>query len=531
MRTKFWANNILLTEMSNKEKMDIRRTCIGVQVVNDYFKIDNNMFNRVYLGIFDEPKHVKRDDINPKARDYQKKDVEAMLSREHVLNRNKPGYGKTFETIEYCRLLGLKRILIICPKSVTTQWKQQFKLWWPEVEPNVVVGGDGPKRGEKSIFVTNYEQLTFRNIAPKGSRMKQLQPSQVWQRCKEWVWDVIICDESHRIKNPQAQVTKAIKQLPSIRRVALTGTPVLNHPDDLWSQLHFLDPEIAGRNYWNFVNRFCEVEDGHFGKKIIGVTPSSSAKDLLSKTLSLISVGGHNHNVTAGKNKIDIELEMDHAQKKLYRQTTNLVIDDLNKQGITVKNAMDQMVKLQLISTNCQSFKSVDEQGVEKIICPRNPKFEWVKDWLEDNEEKVVVFTKFAKAAKELNKYLEKNKINSVLYIGEMSEKTRTASKEKFGQYNAVRVLIGTIGALGTGVDGLQHVCNNVIFLDRDWTPGINEQAEQRVDRSGQKDMTNIWLLSMKGSVDKYVENMINKKAEDIEEVFKNVRTGFGSWE
>ena len=111
-----------------------------------------------------------------------------------------------------------------------------------------------------------------------------------------------------------------------------------------------------------------------------------------------------------------------------------------------------------------------------------------------------------------------------------MSVSERSSAKNLFVQPSGdTRVLIGTIGALGTGVDGLQHVCRNVIFLDRDWTPGLNEQAEDRVNRSGQIGMTNIWILNMKNSIDEYVEQLQGKKAEDIMEVFKNVSVSFGS--
>ena len=101
-----------------------------------------------------------------------------------------------------------------------------------------------------------------------------------------------------------------------------------------------------------------------------------------------------------------------------------------------------------------------------------------------------------------------------------------------FVQHSAdCRVLIGTIGALGTGTDGLQYVCSNVVFLDRDWTPGLNQQAEDRVNRSGAKGMTNVWILSMEKSIDSYVEGIQSKKAQDIEEVFKRVSNSIRSGE
>lgn len=494
---------LVLLECTNEEKMDIRRTCVNVATAGSTLLLEDNLFNRVYLQYkVEELLQLSRGEcapsLNPLLRDYQIKDVLQMLPLNQVFNRNKPGYGKTFEAVEYCRLKGLQDILVVCPKSVAPQWTEQFLKWWPEVNL-------------EKLLVTNYEQLTPRNVAPKGSRKKILHPSQLWLKCKCKVWDIIILDESHRIKSNSAQITNAIKDLPSTHRMCLSGTPILGHPNDLWSQLHFLNPQWSGNNYWAFTTRFCEIEKSNWGNKPIGLTPSKKAQDLLTKVLSLVSVGGENHKVTQGKNIIPIKLPMDLQQKTLYRSIVKLALEDLEKRGLTVKNAMDQIIKQQQVTTNCCKFEG----------CKHNPKFEWVRDWLEDNEgEPLVVFSKFAETAKALQQFLKMGE----LYIGEMSAKERLSTKEKFIKNVATtRVLIGTIGALGTGVDGLQQVCRNVCFLDRDWTPGINEQAEDRVNRSGQVGMTNVWILHMQSTIDEYVDKVQNKKAEDIEEVFKNV--------
>lgn len=520
MQIKFFNNKWLVTELTNPEKMHLRRNSVNVQTQGSALIMEDNIYNRILLNINldtimrDNRSHAAMEaNINPQAREYQSNDLIRMLQRTHILNRNKPGYGKTFESIEYCRLMGFNKILIICPKSVCTQWKSQFARWWPEVEQHVVVGGPGPKSGVTSIFVTNYEQFTPVNVS-EDKRKKKLAYPQVWQRCKSWIWDCIILDESHRIKNPKAQITIALKQLPSVHRLCLTGTPILGRPNDLWSQLHFLDPRWSGNNYWLFTERFCEIEANNWGKKPVGLTPSDSAQGLLALALSEMSVGGDNQSVTQGKNFIEIDLDMPPKMRTLYSAIANLALDKLDELGITVKNAMDQIVKQQQCTTNI---------GKLTDTIP-NPKFEWIKDWLEDNEgEKAVIFTKFAEAAKSLQEYLSKSKILCGIYIGEMSEKDRIAAKERFVQLPAQRVIIGTIGAMGTGVDGLQEVCRNVIFLDRDWTPGINEQAESRVDRSGQVGMTNIWILYMKSTIDRFVEGIQTKKAEDIKELFKHV--------
>lgn len=528
MQTKLWGTKILVTGATAPELQQLRRNAVNHETKGSTFIVEDNIFNRTLLGI-DYPEFMfeteKACAVSEAARAYQKKDIEHMLRLRYVMNRNKPGYGKTFESIEYCRVLGLKKILVVCPKSVRSQWKKEFKRWWPEVEQHIVNGGPGVDKEGWCVYITNYESFTPRR--PRGSKRDIM--SQTWMKCKTFSWDVIILDESHRIKNAGAKITTAIKDLPGFRRMCLTGTPILGRPDDLWSQLHFLAPFYSGGSYWEFAKRFCELEHNGFGNKPIGLTPSSSAQDLLARVLAEITVGGDNHKLTEGKNIIEIELDMDQRQRKLYHEITSLCLDSLAENGITIKNAMDQIIKQQQVTTNCSRFL----RGEKEIVCPRNPKFEWIADWLEDNEgEKVVIFSKFAETINALQSYLSTRKYQTVTYHGKMSERVRAEAKEYFVQHSSCRAILGTIGALGTGVDGLQDVCRNVIFLDRDWTPGINEQAEERVNRSGQVGMTNVWILYMKKSIDKYVEGIQTKKANDIKEIFELVNSyGAGSGE
>lgn len=512
--------------LENKDRIFLRRNSVGLTTKNGQWIFDDNIYNRILLGMnVDEYIKSPRSPVSPQvpreARPYQKADIEAMISHRWTLNRNKPGYGKTFETIAYCRMMGFKRILIICPKSVISQWIEQFHKWWSGLEETLICesGGLGPSKKDNIIYVTNYESLVGRKM--RGAREEK--PSQVKLHCKQFVWDIIVCDESHRIKNPKSKVTCAVKELPALQKMPLTGTPILSRPSDLWSQLHFMDERLSGRDYWAFVNRFCEVEDGAFGRQILGLTPSDTAKQLLAQALSMISVGGENHAVTSGKNIIPINLDWDKEQRKMYKAIVDLSMDYLDDKGITVKNAMDQIIKQQQATTNPGML------GVKA-----NPKFEWIKDWLEDNEdEKVVIYSKWKSVLDALQEYLWKAKIGTAptVYSGACSEKQRDAIKEVFIRDKESRCLLGTIGALGTGVDGLQQVCRNVIFLDRDYTPGNNEQAEDRVNRSGQVGMTNIWILYMRKSIDEHVEGIQSKKAEDIKELFKYVRDSFGSGE
>ena len=129
--------------MTTQERMRLRRLAVNYKTQDTLLIMEDNIFNRLLLSLdIREFLHDIREFeplISENARDYQKRDIAQILSNKYALNRNRPGYGKTFESIEYCRIKDLKRILIICPKSVVEQWKAQFAKWWPDVAQYVAI--------------------------------------------------------------------------------------------------------------------------------------------------------------------------------------------------------------------------------------------------------------------------------------------------------------------------------------------------------------------------------------------------------
>lgn len=496
------GKKFLIKDYTIQESMDIRRRGVNITYdkINRRITAEDNIFNRIILNLkldfVTTDLDVDSFSLSSYTRDYQAIDIRKSLKYKNILNRNKMGYGKTFEAIEYCRLLGLKKILVICPKSVIGQWKNQFIKWWPKVE-NIIV--DAPQgKNVAQIFITNFESL--------GDKKH----FQLYQKLKMFAWDVIVCDESHRIKNAKSLRAMRLKQLPTVRKMALTGTPILKNPDDLWNQLNWFGDKYSGGSYWAFVERFCSIEENEFNKKITGLTQSDTAKKLLGQVLDTISIGGGNQKLTKGKNHILMKLDMMPKMKKRHKQLIDLAIDELEAEGVTVKNAMDQYVKLQMLTC----------VGVPGEV---NPKFQWLKDWLEDTDGKpILVFSKYATAVEALQKYLGKDVVK--LYTGKQKQSEREELIKDFtaGKF---KILAGTIGALGMSIDGLQYACSDEAFLDEHWDPPINEQAEDRVDRSGQPGYTNIYNLQIKGSFDEHITEVVNHRFDDIEELKKWIKS------
>jgi SNF2 family DNA or RNA helicase len=390
---------------------------------------------------------------------------------------------------EECKKFKFSNIIKVCSKN--TKWKDEV---------------DGIKLSEQ--LDTTGKSYSYIIICTYASFARDKVLSDLSEFPKSQV--LLIADEAHKIKNPHSKRTTALKAVPAIHRYALTGTPILNKPDDLWSILHFLDWRYSGISYWNFVNYFCEVEDGFWGRKVTGLTRIPERLETLKKLLDAISVY-NTLNVAQGKTIETVSLEMTSAQRKLYKDMKNLVLEELPKNA-QIANGAVMTIRVVQATSWPGLFLGPEEPG---------PKFEWIAAMCEDNpDEKFVVFSRFEQSARALGEFLKTREVKSVQLTGQVKDAVKELNKKQFIEGDA-RVLIGTIGAMGQGTDGLQYVSHTAIFIDRDWSPEIMKQCEDRLNRRGQRFKVNIYILECEKSFDQYVGRVNQHKADDIKEALQ----------
>lgn len=465
----------------------LRRAMLGIPVANQ-----NSVYNELTVEEIEKQ--------YPFLREFQKTDVKKMVEKGTMLNANAMGLGKTLETIVTLDILGSNLNLIICPKSVRGSWKNELIKWLSVSEDDINIIEGTPKQREEKVKnlkkynIINYELL--RNHT--NETMKVLRKTK---------WDSIVCDEAHRIKSRDAKQTEGVKLLNAKHKFALTGTPIQNMPNDLWSILHWLDSYWSGKSYWRFVETFCEVEENFFGKEIKGLTPNEYNREALRTILSEIMIRREYDASLPDKIEIPVSLEMTNKHAKMYKQVTEEIIIELQEEKIMLINsALTRLLRLQQCTSNPGKFDIKD-----------NPKFEFVKELLEDNpDKKVVVFSRFKETINALEDYL---KVPTVKLTGDT--KDRDAAIKKF-QNKKTRAFLATIGAAGEGIDGLQKVSDTMVFIDKDWSPAKNQQAVGRLVRQGQKNPVKVYSLNLVGTIDDYVENLLNRKVSDIIEVLEN---------
>lgn len=449
---------------------------------------ENNLINRLVLGMNVTgviERNVSRTANTDGLQPFQVRDIYKMMGLQHCLNANPMGLGKTVETVRYLAANNPKTALIVCPKIIRTQWKDQLERWG-NLKAEIY---DGQQNVAPGVWIINYDKL--RN-------------EKTLMKFKEFQWEFLILDEAHKIKSRSAQQTQAVKNIPAAHRVALTGTPILRYVDDLWSILNFLDPQYACNSYHTFVDYFCEQHQTPWGPKIVGMTKNPDKIALLNALLDFISVRNA-VKVGAGKTREIVRLPMAKKQRELYKKEKQLLLDEL-PENCTIANGA--VLTIRLMQTT--SWPGLFEPG------EHGPKFEWVLEMCKNNPtEKIVVFSVFERTATALKLYLEDNGIHANTITGKQKAETNEKSRSTFIEGNS-QVLIGTIGAMGQGYDGLQEVSHTLIFVDRDWSPEILKQAEDRLNRMGQKKMVNIYYLECQGSFDQHVGRINFNKADDI---------------
>lgn len=454
---------------------------------------ENNIVNRIVLGL---PINLQLSHYPPQYTDllepYQIADVDKALGLQHYLNANPMGLGKTPETVRYLKEKKARTALIVTPKIIRHQWKHQLKVWGgfdAEIYENQKVITEG-------IWIINYDKLRNEKTRLKFRRFQ---------------WDYLVLDEAHKIKSRNSLQTKAVKELPAAHRIALTGTPILRYVDDLWSILHFLDESYSGISYWAFRDYFCEMQHTPWGDKITGLTRNPAKVAILNQLMSHVSIRNNAVEVAKGKSRETVLLPMTKKQRELYRKEKDLLLDQL-PETLTIANGAVLTMRL-MQTTSWPGLYIENEPG---------PKFEWILETCSNNpKEKFVVFSVFEKTISALVQYLNDNGISAVSITGKNKAEENEVNKRLFVD-KGVQVLAGTIGSMGQGYDELQHVCRLGIVIDRDWSPEIMEQAEDRLHRKGQDNPVCIYYLECTGSFDQHVGRVNRNKATDIREALKN---------
>ncbi len=434
--------------------------------------------------------------INAEFREYQQKGFGWLwFMYKYGLNgilADDMGLGKTLQALTVIQKAkevdGPMPTLVICPTTVVFNWESEIQKFAPELSCLKISGTERKslfkKIPEFDIIITSYA-LIRRDI----------------EKLKEYNFRYVVLDESQNIKNAGSQTAQAVKKLQASHKLALSGTPIENKLEELWSVFDFLMPGFLFDTHefnYRYVNPIMERADKVVEKRLkLQIYPfilrrmkRDVAKDLPDKVENIAYC------------------ELTDDQKDFYLQVLDSTKEELFKsieQNGIEKSRLSIFSALLRLRQICCHPRLYDKENVKNIIS--SGKFEKLKVMLEEiiaEKHRVLLFSQFVEMLDLVKDWLERVGIPYSYLTGKT--KDRQAAVEKFNNNPSIPIFLVSLKAGGTGLNltGADYV----IHYDPWWNPAVEDQATDRAYRIGQTKKVFVYRLITKNTVEEKIQKL-----------------------
>ena len=412
------------------------------------------------------------------------------------------GCGKTITTIAVIGRLALDnlthRVLIIAPKSIVSVWQEEFKKYADFSYQLTMLEGSSERKKQKlktalnqdlQVMVINYDSVAL------------IEPDII-----KWNPDMIVADESTRIKNPQAKTSKSVYAVAKRckYRMILTGSPITQNPLDLFMQYKILDDSIFGTSFYAFKNQYAVL--GTFNQPV----GYKNMPEFIKKVHSIA------YRVTKSEaldlpDTIDeiYPIYLEDKAAKLYKQFVKDSYMELSKGDVIATNVLTRILRLQQITSG---FIRPDEESdhYEQVSKAKLSVLEDVIDTIIESGEKLVVMARFIPEIKEIGKLLEKKCIKYSLICGEVRD--RAEQIKMFQEDKDCKVFVGQIQTTSMGIT--LTAASTCVFYSLSYNYADYIQAKARIHRIGQKNKCVYIHLIAKDTIDETVMEALGRKQD-----------------
>lgn len=404
------------------------------------------------------------------------------------------GLGKTIQGIGAAELLarqaGIERVLVVCPVSLKAQWRSEIERF-SDRSARIVAGPTKERADEygKAFFtIANYEQVV-RDI----------------DLVEKAPWDLVILDEAQRIKNWETRTAQTIKRLESPFALVLTGTPLENRIDDLYSIVEFIDERRLGPAFLFFNTHRVVDEKG----RVIGYRDLDALRKKLGPVFLRRTRGGVLGELPPRTTEI-LYAEQKQEQFDIEQGQSQIIKTIINKPHM---NEMD-MLRLQralLVSRLAANSSYL----VHKEPPGASGKMELLEELLgrlaAEPNRKIVLFSEWTNMLDIIEPVLDRVGLGFVRLDGSVPQKERAGLVKRFEKNRDCRVFITTnAGSVGLNL----QVANTVVNVDLPWNPAVLEQRIARAHRMGQKSSVQVYLLVTAGSIESRILGTLSGKHE-----------------
>lgn len=411
---------------------------------------------------------------------YQYAGVAFLFSRHSAVLADEMGLGKTMQAITTVRLLirsGLARkILLICPKPLVTNWLREFRIWAPEIPVTTIAGNQSTRfwiwqQPNAPVRIANYELLTRDEALVTAPDIS---------------FDLVILDEAQRIKNIDNATSKVVRKIERRRSWALTGTPIENSIDDLVGIFEFVSPGL--------VNSHMSVREirKQVGDHIIRRTKDVVMSDLPPKMMR------------------DEHIDLSPEQAETYHGAEQAGVLRLNDMGdeMTIKHVFELVLRLKQIcnfdpATGASSKQERLEADLEEVAA---------------SGQKAIVFSQWVATLDRIGGRIPQ--FNPLAYHGRIPSSKRDAVLAEFKENPDRHVLLMSYGAGSVGLN-LQF-CRYVFLFDRWWNPAVEDQAINRAHRIGAAGSVTVSRMIMSGTIEERIHDVLESKRELFREILSD---------
>ena len=438
------------------------------------------------------------------------------------------GCGKTLTAIAIAgagyQMGKVERLLIVAPTSVVAVWPKELQEYAKFKYTCKTLLGEKKQRIKQ---IDDLLKFPFKALKVAVINYESTWRPEILEKLKEFDADMVIADESQRIKTYDAAQSKAMHELGDQARykLILSGTPVQTAAIDIWSQYRFLDKTVFGDNFFKFRGRYA-IMGGYGNKKIVGY---KDLEGLIKKEHSIAFRVTKDEALDLPEQTFETrKIQFSQKEKNLYERIKKDSYAELDGGGhITATTVLTRLLRLQQLAGG---FLVQDDAQKPQLVS--RAKLDALGDIIEDyvigSGKKLVIFARFiaeVKAIMELADKVLPKELKQVAIYGDIKKEDRGDIVKQFQEDPKTVLFIGQIDTAGTGIT--LTAADTCVYYSKNFNYATYSQSLSRIHRIGQRNCCTYIDLEIEGTIDELISKALSRKEDMAKTVVDNWRDFF----
>lgn len=438
------------------------------------------------------------------------------------------GCGKTLTAIAIAgagyQMGKVERLLIVAPTSVVAVWPKELQEYAKFKYTCKTLLGEKKQRIKQ---IDDLLKFPFKALKVAVINYESTWRPEILEKLKEFDADMVIADESQRIKTYDAAQSKAMHELGDQARykLILSGTPVQTAAIDIWSQYRFLDKSVFGDNFFKFRGRYA-IMGGYGNKKIVGY---KDLEGLIKKEHSIAFRVTKDEALDLPEQTFETrKIQFSQKEKNLYERIKKDSYAELDGGGhITATTVLTRLLRLQqlaggfLVQDDAQKPQLVSRAKLDALA-------DIIEDYVIGSGKKLVIFARFiaeVKAIMELAGKVLPKELKQVAIYGDIKKEDRGGIVKQFQEDPNTVLFIGQIDTAGTGIT--LTAADTCVYYSKNFNYATYSQSLSRIHRIGQRNCCTYIDLEIEGTIDELISKTLSRKEDMAKTVVDNWRDFF----